>query len=128
MIFDTDVLIWAKRGVLQAAEFIDQHPKRYISIQTFMELLQRPQSKNQQKIIKKFLHDLDFQILPLTENIGYRAAVYIEEYFAATGLTAGDALIAATAIENTLPLATGNLKHFRDIKKLELCPFKLSTK
>lgn len=42
----------------------------------------------------------------------------------AHGLELGDALIAATAIENSLQLVTANVKYFRCIRKLDLKPFK----
>ena len=66
----------------------------------------------------------DFYILPLTENIGHRASIYIEEYALASGIRAGDAIVAATAVENNLPLASSNAKHYRSIKELTLKIFK----
>ena len=39
--------------------------------------------------------------------------VYIEEHTLSHSLEVGDALIAATAVEHKLPLASGNAKHFR---------------
>ena len=36
------------------------------------------------------------------------------------GLRAGDAIIAATAVENALPLMSANAKHFRPINELDL--------
>jgi len=39
-------------------------------------------------------------------------------------IRAGDAIIAATAVEHHLPLSTANTKHFRPIKELELKVFK----
>jgi predicted nucleic acid-binding protein len=59
-------------------------------------------------------------VLPLTENIGHRALVYIEEYGISSGMRAGDALVAATAVENGMTLATCNAKHFRSVKDLDL--------
>jgi predicted nucleic acid-binding protein len=124
MLFDTDLLIWVQRGNLYAAESIDVDEDRYISILTYMELLQCASDKNQHRQIKSFLTDFNFITLPLTENIGHRALVYIEEYSLSGGLRAGDAIIAATAIENDLVLSSGNLKHFKQIKDLKLKIFK----
>lgn len=66
----------------------------------------------------------DFIVLPLTENIGHRALIYIEEYALSHGLRAGDAIIAATAAENSMALVSGNAKHFKPIKELKLKVFK----
>ena len=66
----------------------------------------------------------DFLVLPLTENIGYRASIYIEEYTLTSGLRSDDAIIAATAVENNLPLVSSNAKHFKRIKELQLKSFK----
>ena len=89
-----------------------------------MELLQCAKDKAQQRIIKRFLSDFSFLVLPFTENIGHRALVYVEEYGLSSGMRAGDAIIAATATENGLPLCSGNAKHFRAVKELELKIFK----
>lgn len=124
MIFDTDVLIWVQRGNVKAARLIDATSKRCISVQTSMELLQCARDKAQQRIIKRFLNDFSFIVLPFTENIGHRALVYVEEYGLSSGMRAGDAIIAATATENGLPLCSGNAKHFRSVKELELKIFK----
>jgi len=124
MLFDTDVLIWLQRGYLRAAEIVEADDDKYISILTLMELLQCALNKNQQRQIKSFLTDFSFITLPLTENIGHRALVYIEEYSLSGGLRAGDAIIAATAIENDLALSSGNFKHFKQIKDLKLKIFK----
>jgi len=63
-------------------------------------------------------------VLPLTENIGHRAAVYIEEYSLPGGLRAGDAIVAATAVENREVLISSNIKHYRTIRDLDFKPFK----
>lgn len=74
--------------------------------------------------INDFLTAFGFTILPLSENIGHRALIYIEEYALSRGLRAGDAIIAATAVENNMTLVSGNAKHFRPIKELKLKVFK----
>jgi len=120
VLFDTDVFIWAERGNVKAATLIQREAIRLLSVQTYLELLQDARNKEEQKAVKQFLADLHFTILPLTETIGHRAMVYIEEYGLSSGLRAGDALIAATATENNLTLVSGNGKHFKPIHGLHL--------
>lgn len=123
MLFDTDILIWIQRGNKRAAALFEGETERYISIQTYMELLQCAQNKHQLQFTKRFLTDFHVAILPFSATIGQRAAVYIEEYSLATGLRAGDALIAATTVEHGLTLSTSNAKHFRQIAGLDLQVF-----
>ena len=78
MLFDTDILIWVQRGNLEAVKLIEKYKQHYISIQTYMELLQGAQNKNQHRIIKSFIKQFHFLVLPLTENIGHRALIYVE--------------------------------------------------
>lgn len=124
MIFDTDIFIWVERGNRKAAELIESAGERYLSIQTCMELLQCAKDRKQQQLTRQFITDLAFIVLPLSENIGHRALVYIEEYGLSSGMRAGDAIIAATAVENNLPLVSGNGKHFKAVKELNLIVFK----
>jgi predicted nucleic acid-binding protein len=124
MIFDTDIFIWVQRGNEKATKIMEKSEERHLSVQTYMELLQGAKDKNQHKYIKDFLTAFDFLVLPLTENIGHRASIYIEEYTLASGLRSGDAIIAATAVENNLPLVSSNVKHFKMIKELKLKSFK----
>ncbi len=66
----------------------------------------------------------EFSILPLSENIGHRASVYVEEYSLSHSMEAGDAIIAATAVENGLPLISANVKHYKAVKELFFKAFK----
>lgn len=124
MIFDTDIFIWIQRGNKKAAKLTEMSEERHLSVQTYMELLQCAKNKNQHKHIKDFLTAFDFLVLPLTENIGHRASIYVEEYTLASGLRSGDAIIAATAVENNLLLASSNVRRFKMIKDLQLKIFK----
>ncbi len=123
MLFDTDILIWIQRGNARAAVLFEAETERYISVQTYMELLQCAQNKQQLQFTKRFLTDFQVVVLPFSANIGQRAAVYIEEYSLATGLRTGDALVAATAVEHGLTLSTSNAKHFHQIAGLDLQVF-----
>jgi len=124
MIFDTDILIWVQRGNEKAAKLIEKDNDRFLSIQSYMELLQGAKNKTQHKNVKYFISEFEFLILPLTENIGHRALIYVEEYSLSSNMRAGDAIIAATAIENNIPLVSSNIKHFKVVKELELKSFK----
>lgn len=124
MIFDTDIFIWVQRGNPKAAALMDVAKDRFLSVQTYMELLQCAKDKQQQRLVKRFISDFRFTVLPLTENIGHRALIYVEEYGLSSGMRAGDAIIAATATENGMPLSTGNAKHFKSVKELELKVFR----
>ena len=124
MLFDTDVLIWVLRGSAKAARFIDEIRDRYISVVTLLELLQGARDRRETRLIKSFVADLGFRTLPLTENIGHRAVVYMEGYALSSGLRVANALIAATAAENGLTLCSGDRSHYRAISELVIKPFR----
>jgi predicted nucleic acid-binding protein len=124
MIFDTDIFIWVQRGNEKAARVMERAEQKYLSVQTYMELFQCAKNKTQHKYIKNFIHSFNFMLLPFTENIGHRASIYVEEYTLSSGLRAGDAIIAATAVENGIALVSSNSKHFKAIKDLDLKVFK----
>jgi len=124
MIFDTDIFIWVERGNKKAAMLMEKTEERFLSIQTYMELLQCAKNKTQHKYVKDFLNSFGFIVLPLTENIGHRASIYVEEYTLSSSIRSSDAIIAATAIENNMTLSSSNAKHFKVIRKLKLKVFK----
>lgn len=124
MIFDTDIFVLVQRGNIQAAHLIEREEERYLSLQTYLELLQCAENRRQHEQTKSFLKTFGFTVLPLTENIGHRSAVYIEEYALSHGLRAGDAIVAATAAEHDFTLCTGNGKHFSPIRDLKTKIFK----
>jgi predicted nucleic acid-binding protein len=124
MLFDTDVVIWNLRGNQRASAAIDAADRLELSVVSFMELLRGARDRKELRLTKAFLSDLGFHVLPLSENIGHRAAIYLEEYGLKSNLGIPDALIAATAVENGLLLCTGNVKDYRAIAEVELKPFR----
>jgi predicted nucleic acid-binding protein len=124
VLFDTDVLIWFFRGNSRAAEAIQEEPERRISIVTHMELIQGVKNKQEARTIRDFLKEYGFELLALTENIGHRAAIYIEEYSLMSGLRMADALVAATATENQTALCTGDYGHYKALKDVEIVRFR----
>jgi predicted nucleic acid-binding protein len=125
MLFDTDVLIWVLRGNRQAAKAIETSQSRCLSVVTYMELLQGARDRREVKSIKRFLTDLAFMMTPLSENIGHRASIYMEEYGLKVSMSLADALLAATAVELHETLCTANRKHFSPVSELDLQVFRL---
>jgi predicted nucleic acid-binding protein len=124
MLYDTDILIWIFRGNEAAARVIEEDPGRFLSVISYMELLRGAKDRREARLLKSFLSDLRFSLLPLTENIGHRASIYMEEFASSSGLRVADALIAATAAENRFALCTGDHRHFQLIRELELAAFR----
>jgi len=119
MLFDTDVLIWALRGSKKAAREIDGDENRFISAVNYMELMQGARNKQEQTMIKQFLNELGFTVLPITEAVSHRAMIFIEEHALRSGIQLADALVFATACENSLTLCSANQKHFQSIRSLD---------
>jgi predicted nucleic acid-binding protein len=103
---------------------IEHDPSPAVSVITYMELVQGARDKKEMKAISSFLADMNIPVLPLTENIGHRASIYLEEHALKDGMAMADALIAATATERSLSLCTGNAKHFKVINDLGLSIFR----
>jgi predicted nucleic acid-binding protein len=124
VIVDTDVVIWALRGNKRAAATLDRAESLALSVVSYMELVQGAKNKADLRMTRDYLADIGFAVLPLSENIGHRASIYLEEYGLKSGLGIPDALIAATAMENDEELCTGNAKHYRAIRELNLKSFR----
>ena len=124
MVLDTDVLIWFLRGNRKAARLIEGLEDRGLSAVSYMELVQGARNRQELLALKDLLGRIGATVLPLSENIGHRAAIYMEEYCLQFGLQMADALVAATAVENRLTLCTANKKHYKAVKDLDIKVFR----
>ena len=70
------------------------------------------------------MSEAGFRVLPLTDAIGHRASIYVEEYGLGTALGVADALIAATAVEQAERLCTANQRYYSPIKELRTKVFR----
>jgi predicted nucleic acid-binding protein len=95
-----------------------------ISIITQMELVQGLRDKQEQIALHRFLDQLGFQVLPVSEVISQRALFLMEEWRLSHQMLMADALIAATAIEHGYTLLSGNGKHYNFMNALKLECFK----
>lgn len=128
MLVDTDVLIWYMRGQVAAAKFISELESFSISAVTYMELVQGMRNKRELLALRHAVKAWRTPVLAITEAISNRAIAYAETHFMSHSLRLGDALIAATAVEHGLPIATANTKHYQVLSELTLHPFRLGSR
>ena len=123
MLIDTDVLVWCLRSHRKAIKTVDSLEQRFISQVTRMELICGCRDKKEITFLKRFFVEGNFQVIPLSQEIGSRADLYLEEKHLSHGIGLPDALIAATASLQGLPLITANTKHFRCFSDIQLTRF-----
>lgn len=123
MVIDTDVIIWYMRGNEKAYQTIENSNNFFISVVTYMELVQGLRNKKELNQLRKALHGWKAQILYISEEISAKAMFYVEQHFLSHSIELADALIGATAIACGLPILTGNDKHYRVIKDIQIEKF-----
>ncbi len=77
----------------------------------YIECVQGSKSNHEKRLIKKYLDN--FPLLMITPEVSQRVIDLIESYSNSHGLLLPDALIAATALENNLTIATYNVDDFK---------------
>ena len=103
---------------------MDDLPTLQLSAVSYMELVQGMRNKRELETLRADIDQRRATILPITEATSARAVTLVENHFHSHALQLADALIAATAIEHGLSLATGNDKHYRVIDDLKLTVFR----
>jgi len=124
LLIDTDVLIWYMKGNEKAYKSIEKNINFQISVVTYIELVQGMRNKEEIKIFREFLKLWNAQIIYLNEEISIKAMFYVEQHYLSHSLQLADALIAATAVSNGLPIMTGNDKHYKVIKEIQIKKFR----
>ena len=124
MIIDTDVLIWYLKGNEKAFQLIENSTAFFISVVTYMELVQGMRNKKELHTFRKALHTWNTQILYISEEISAKAMFYVEQNFLSHSLQLADALIGATAIAHGTPLLTANDKHYKILKDIQIKKFR----
>ncbi len=124
MLVDSDVLIWYLRGNPKAAQCLDALPAIQLSAVSYIELVQGMRNKRELEALRADLGQRQATVLPITEAICARAVTLVESHFHSHALQLADALIAATALEHDLSLATANDKHYRVVVGLVINVFR----
>lgn len=122
-LLDTTLLIDLSRGYAAAADFIDNEIRQgcdlYVSIVSAMELIVGCRNKNEVSKAEKLI--ADFRVIQLDHIISQNAYELIRSYSKSHGLIIPDALIAATALTESLELISDNERHFKMIPGLVVC-------
>lgn len=124
MVIDTDVLIWYMIGNEKAFEAIENSKNFFISVVTYMELVQGMRNKNELNHLRKALHVWNSKILYISEEISAKAMFFVEQHYLSHSIQLADALIGATAIAYGLPILTGNDKHYKIFKDMQIKKFR----
>jgi tRNA(fMet)-specific endonuclease VapC len=133
-LLDTDVLSEVLKqhddNVLQAARaYLDEWRRFTISVLTRYEILRGLRAKGavRQELAFDALCLLS-RVLPLTEPIAVRAAaIYADLQLRGELISDADILIAATALEHGLAIATGNTAHFERVTGLQVVNWRESS-
>ncbi|MCL2126872.1 MAG: type II toxin-antitoxin system VapC family toxin [Treponema sp.] len=124
MIVDTDVLIWYLRGNAAARKALNSNHPFKISVITYLELIQGVGDKRELRILQKYLRQWPIEIIQINESISSLASFFVENYFLSHSMETGDAIIAATAIENQEVILTANDKHYSFIPNIQINKFR----
>ena len=117
VLVDTTVIIDVLRRLPESLRYIEGlQRKPFVSVISIMELYSVARSRSEENRIEHLL--AASEILSVTSNIAKSAGRFTKHYRASHGIDDADALIAATAEQHKLPLATLNVKHFPMFPKL----------
>ncbi len=125
-LLDTDVLSGLMRKSLtalsRARSYLTEHRRFTISLVTRFEILRGLKAKRATAQLAAFdAFCGNNEVLPITDEIIVRAAdIYADLHSRGQLIPDADILIAATAIENGLVLATNNLRDFGRIASLRI--------
>ena len=123
MLIDTDIIIWHMRGNEKARELITNNIGFNLSVISYMELVQGMKNKNQLIALRKTLKKWRTRIIYLDHEISSKAMFYVEQHYLSHSMNLADALIAATAVSAGISLSTGNFKHYKIIRDLDVTKF-----
>jgi predicted nucleic acid-binding protein len=124
LLIDTDVLIWYMMGNQKAFKIIEEQKGFFISVVSYMELVQGMHNKRELALLRKTMRNWNAKIIYLDEDISSKAMFYVEQHFLSYSLVIADALIGATAVSAGLKLLTTNVKHYKILKNIELETFR----
>jgi predicted nucleic acid-binding protein len=111
-LLDTSILIDILRGQVAARSWVDALAltARHVSVITSAELLAGCRNQREQRTVERELNL--YSIVWIDESISQTALDFYKQFHLSHGVGFLDCLIAATALNHDLRLATLNLRHF----------------
>lgn len=117
-LLDTDVMIDVSRGNDAVASFVDSLSDAVISIITAQELIVGARDKRDLQAIDSLIST--YSVEHIDAAVGLLAYDLLKRHAKSDGLRTFDSMIAATALERGLVLASRNRKHFAMIEGLRI--------
>jgi predicted nucleic acid-binding protein len=117
---DTNIFIHWFNNDIQTIEKLEKIglDRIAVSVVTVMELIEGVDNKEQlQQLKKKIKH---YAIVDFSKEVSLLALQLVENYKLSQNIQIPDAIIAATAVVNKIPLFTYNTKDFKYIPEIEL--------
>jgi len=124
MVIDTDVLIWYMKGNEKAYKAIENSRNFFISVVSYMELVQGMRNRAELDNLRKALLVWNSKILYVSEEISIKAMFFIEQHYLSHSIQLADALIGATAVTHGLHILTANDRHYRILKDIQIKKFR----
>ena len=116
-LIDTNVFIAILKGNAKLKSFIEGLVCA-LDTTVYAELIQGAKNKTEVQKIERYL--TRFELIHFDKSVSRMTIELIRTYSKSHGLMFGDAVIAATCLENDLTLITYNVKDFRFIKNLKI--------
>lgn len=117
-LLDTSIIVDALRGVSVALIFLGSLQTRAtVSVITISEITAGLRKQREELEATRMFSLLN--VTPVDHDIAVRAGQHLRHFGASHGVELADALIAATAEQHGLTLATLNVKHFPMFPKLQ---------
>lgn len=121
MIVDSTILVDAIRGKSKASLFLESAREKLIVSQAgMMEFIRGARTRRDIIVIDKFMKGIQVEVVEITEEISREAGVIFRKFWHSHGIGVMDAFIASTALVLNERVATHNIKHFKQIKGLDL--------
>ncbi|SER16205.1 hypothetical protein SAMN05421690_101061 [Nitrosomonas sp. Nm51] len=120
-LLDTCILIDYFRGNKQAAQFLENlEEPPFLSALTVAELYAGVRNGKERTLLDNLVRL--FPVIPLNDEMAVKGGLYRRQYGKSHGVGIVDTLLAATAEQKNLILATCNVKHFPMIENVH-CPY-----